>query len=177
MSRIGKHPVSVPDGVKIALSGQQMTVSGKLGELSRKLPDEVDVKQEDGSITVSPRGEDKRSRAMWGMSRTLVSNMVTGVSTGFTRNLVIAGVGYRAALDGKILNLQLGYSHDIKYAIPQDIDVKCATPTQISISGADRQRVGQIAAEIRAFRKPEPYKGKGIRYEDERIIRKEGKKK
>lgn len=177
MSRIGKHPVSVPDGVKVALSGQEMTVSGKLGELSRKLPDEVEVKQEDGSITVSPRGEDKRSRAMWGMSRTLVSNMITGVSTGFTRNLVIAGVGYRAAMDGKILNLQLGYSHDIKYAIPQDIDVKCATPTQISISGADRQRVGQIAAEIRAFRKPEPYKGKGIRYDDERIIRKEGKKK
>ncbi len=177
MSRIGKHPVSVPDGVKVALSGQEMTVSGKLGELSHRLPDEVDVKQEDGSITVSPRGEDKRSRAMWGMSRTLVSNMVTGVSTGFTRNLVIAGVGYRAAIDGKILNLQLGYSHDIKYAIPSDIEVKCATPTQISISGANRQRVGQIAAEIRAFRKPEPYKGKGIRYDDERIIRKEGKKK
>lgn len=177
MSRIGKHPVSIPDGVKVALAGQEMTVSGKLGELSRKLPDEVEITQEDGSITVSPRGEDKRSRAMWGMSRTLVSNMVTGVSAGFTRNLVIAGVGYRAAIDGKILNLQLGYSHDIKYAIPQDIDVKCATPTQISISGADRQRVGQIAAEIRAFRKPEPYKGKGIRYDDERIIRKEGKKK
>ncbi|MEZ5933942.1 MAG: 50S ribosomal protein L6 [Alphaproteobacteria bacterium] len=177
MSRIGKHPVSVPDGVKVALAGQEMTVSGKLGELNRKLPDEVEIKQEDGAITVSPRGEDKRSRAMWGMSRTLVSNMVEGVSTGFTRNLVIAGVGYRAAMDGKILNLQLGYSHDIKYAIPQDIDVKCATPTQISITGADRQRVGQIAAEIRAFRKPEPYKGKGIRYDDERIIRKEGKKK
>lgn len=177
MSRIGKHPVSIPDGVKVALSGQEMTVSGKLGELSRKLPDEVDIKQEDGKITVAPRDEDKRSRAMWGMSRTLVSNMVEGVSKGFTQNLVIAGVGYRAALDGKILNLQLGYSHDIKFAIPEDIDVKCATPTQISISGADRQRVGQIAAEIRAFRKPEPYKGKGIRYEDERIIRKEGKKK
>ena len=177
MSRIGKHPVSIPDGVKIALSGQEMTVSGKLGELSRKLPEEVEIKEEAGAITVSPRGNDKRSRAMWGMSRTLVSNMVTGVSAGFTRNLVIAGVGYRAALDGKILNLQLGYSHDIKYAIPGDIDVKCATPTQIAITGADRQRVGQIAAEIRAFRKPEPYKGKGIRYDDERIIRKEGKKK
>jgi large subunit ribosomal protein L6 len=177
MSRIGKHPVSIPSGVKVALSGQEMTVSGKLGELSHKLPDEVEITQEDGAITVSPRGQDKRARAMWGMSRTLVSNMVTGVSAGFTRNLVIAGVGYRAALDGKILNLQLGYSHDIKYAIPGDIQVQCATPTQISITGADRQRVGQIAAEIRAFRKPEPYKGKGIRYDDERIIRKEGKKK
>ncbi len=177
MSRIGKHPVSIPDGVKVQLSGQEMTVSGKLGELSRKLPEEVEVKQEDGSITVAPRSEDKRSRAMWGMSRTLVSNMVEGVSAGFTRNLVISGVGYRAAMDGKVLNLQLGFSHDIKYAIPSDIEVKCATPTQIAITGADRQRVGQIAAEIRSFRKPEPYKGKGIRYDDERIVRKEGKKK
>ncbi len=177
MSRIGKHPVPLPDGVKVALAGQEMTVTGKLGELSRKLPDEVEIKQEDSSITVAPRGDDKRSRAMWGMSRTLVANMVTGVSSGFTRNLVITGVGYRAALDGKVLNLQLGYSHDIKYAIPGEIDVKCATPTQIAITGADRQQVGQIAAEIRAFRKPEPYKGKGIRYDDERIIRKEGKKK
>ena len=177
MSRIGKHPVSIPDGVKVALSGQDMTVSGKLGELSRSLPNEVEVKQEDGAITVTPRGEDKRALSMWGLSRSLVANMVDGVSKGFTRNLVISGVGYRAALDGKILNLQLGYSHDIKYAIPSDIEVKCATPTQIAITGADRQRVGQIAAEIRAFRKPEPYKGKGIRYDDERIIRKEGKKK
>lgn len=177
MSRIGKHPVSIPDGVKVALSGQKMTVSGKLGELSRSLPDEVEVKEADGGVTVTPRSESKRAHSMWGLSRTLVSNMVTGVSTGFTRNLVIAGVGYRAAMDGKVLNLQLGYSHDIKYAIPSDIEVKCATPTQIAITGADRQRVGQIAAEIRSFRKPEPYKGKGIRYDDERIIRKEGKKK
>ncbi|MDH3663986.1 MAG: 50S ribosomal protein L6 [Alphaproteobacteria bacterium] len=177
MSRIGKHPVSIPDGVKVQLSGQEMTVSGKLGELSRKLPDEVEVKEENGAITVAPRGEDKRARSMWGLSRSLVSNMVEGVSSGFTRNLMISGVGYRAAMDGKVLNLQLGYSHDIKYAIPGDIEVKCATPTQIAITGADRQRVGQIAAEIRAFRKPEPYKGKGIRYDDERIIRKEGKKK
>jgi large subunit ribosomal protein L6 len=177
MSRIGKHPVSIPDGVKVALSGQMMTVTGKLGELSQQLPDEVDVKEGEGSITVSPINDSKRARSMWGLSRSLVSNMMTGVSTGFTRNLVISGVGYRAAIDGKILNLQLGYSHDIKVAIPDDIQVKCATPTQISISGADRQRVGQIAAEIRSFRKPEPYKGKGIRYDDERIIRKEGKKK
>ena len=154
-----------------------MTVTGKLGELSQQLPDEVDVKEGEGAITVSPINDSKRARSMWGLSRSLVSNMMNGVSTGFTRNLVIAGVGYRAAVDGKILNLQLGYSHDIKVAIPDDIEVKCATPTQIAISGADRQRVGQIAAEIRSFRKPEPYKGKGIRYDDERIIRKEGKKK
>lgn len=177
MSRIGKHPVSIPDGVKVALNGQQMTVSGKLGELSRTLPEEVELSEADGAVTVAPRSETKRARSMWGLSRSLVSNMVTGVSAGFTRNLVIAGVGYRAAMDGKVLNLQLGYSHDIKYAIPGDIEVKCATPTQIAITGADRQRVGQIAAEIRSFRKPEPYKGKGIRYDDEVIIRKEGKKK
>ncbi len=177
MSRIGKHPVAVPDGVKVALSGKLMTVTGKLGELSQMLPDEVSITEGDGSITVAPVNEGKRARSMWGLSRTLVSNMMTGVSAGFTRNLVISGVGYRAALDGKILNLQLGYSHDIKVAIPDDIEVKCATPTQISISGANRQRVGQIAAEIRSFRKPEPYKGKGIRYDDETIIRKEGKKK
>lgn len=177
MSRIGKHPVTIPDGVKVALAGQRMTVSGKLGELSRTLPDEVELTEGEGAITVTPRNDSKRARSMWGLSRSLVSNMVTGVSTGFTRHLMISGVGYRAAMDGQILNLQLGYSHDIKYAIPDDIEVKCATPTQITITGADRQRVGQIAAEIRAFRKPEPYKGKGIRYDDEVIIRKEGKKK
>lgn len=177
MSRIGKHPVSIPDGVKVALSGKLMTVTGKLGELSQQLPDSIEIKQDDGAITISPTDNSKRARSMWGLSRSLVSNMVAGVSSGFTRNLVISGVGYRAALDGKILNLQLGYSHDIKVAIPDDIQVKCATPTQITISGANRQRVGQIAAEIRSFRKPEPYKGKGIRYEDETIIRKEGKKK
>jgi large subunit ribosomal protein L6 len=177
MSRIGKHPVAVPSGVQVALQGQSLTVKGKRGELSQTLPGEVELTEAAGAIKVQLRGAGKRARAMWGLSRTLVANMVTGVSAGFTRKLVISGVGYRAALDGKILNLQLGYSHDIKYAIPQDIDVQCETPTQISITGADRQRVGQIAAEIRAFRKPEPYKGKGIRYDDEVILRKEGKKK
>jgi large subunit ribosomal protein L6 len=177
MSRIGKHPVTIPDGVKVALSKRMMTVTGKLGELSQRLPDEVEITEGDGQVTIAPADDSKRARSMWGLSRSLVSNMVTGVSTGFTRNLVITGVGYRAALDGKILNLQLGYSHDIKVAIPKDIEVTCATPTQISISGANRQRVGQIAAEIRSFRTPEPYKGKGIRYDDEVIIRKEGKKK
>jgi large subunit ribosomal protein L6 len=177
MSRIGKHPVAVPAGVKVALAGQRLTVSGKLGELSRTLPNEIRLAQEDGALTVQPREESARARAMWGLSRTLVANMVEGVSKGFTRKLVISGVGFRAAVDGKILNLQLGYSHDIKYAIPDDIDVRCESPTAITISGADRQLVGQIAAELRAFRLPEPYKGKGIRYDDEVIRRKEGKKK
>jgi large subunit ribosomal protein L6 len=177
MSRIGKHPVSVPDGVKVALEGQALTVSGRLGELRRTLPGEVILRQDDGAITVQPRGESKRERAMWGLCRTLVANMVEGVSKGFTRKLVISGVGYRAAVDGKIVNLQLGYSHDIKYAVPDDIEVRCETPTAITISGADRQKVGQIAAELRAFRLPEPYKCKGIRYDDEVILRKEGKKK
>ena len=177
MSRIGKHPVRVPDGVKVKLEGQTVSVSGQRGQLSRDLPAEVEVSQENGRLAVRPRSDDKRARAMWGLSRTMVANMVDGVSKGFTRRLVISGVGYRAALDGKILNLQLGYSHDIKYAIPDDIQVVCDTPTAIAITGADRQRVGQIAAELRAFRKPEPYKGKGIRYDDEVILRKEGKKK
>ena len=177
MSRIGKHRVPIPAGVKVALAGQALTVSGKLGELRRTLPKEVVVAQDDGAITVQPRGKSKRARAMWGLSRTLVANMVEGVSKGFTRKLLISGVGYRAAVDGKIVNLQLGYSHDIKYAVPDDIQVTCETPTAITISGADRQKVGQIAAELRAFRLPEPYKGKGIRYENEVILRKEGKKK
>jgi len=177
MSRIGKHPVPIPDSVKVALAGQTLKVSGKLGELERTLPKEVQLVQDDGAITVQPRGESKRARAMWGLSRTLVANMVEGVSKGFTKKLVISGVGYRAAVDGKIVNLQLGYSHDIKYAVPDDIDVKCETPTAITISGADRQKVGQVASELRAFRLPEPYKGKGIRYDDEVIRRKEGNKK
>jgi large subunit ribosomal protein L6 len=177
MSRIGKHPVPIPAGVKVVLAGQALTVSGKLGELRRTLPKEVVVAQDDGAITVQPRGESKRARAMWGLSRTLVANMVEGVSKGFTRKLMISGVGYRAAVDGKIVNLQLGYSHDIKYAVPDDIEVRCETPTAITISGADRQKVGQIAAELRGFRLPEPYTGKGIRYDDEVILRKEGKKK
>ena len=177
MSRIGKHPVPVPEGVQVALAGQTLTVAGKLGKLEHTLPKEVQVAQNNGAILVQPRGDSKRARSMWGLSRTLVANMVEGVSKGFTRKLVISGVGYRAAVDGKILNLQLGYSHDIKYAVPDDIDIKCETPTAITITGADRQRVGQIAAELRSFRLPEPYKGKGIRYHDETIRRKEGKKK
>jgi large subunit ribosomal protein L6 len=177
MSRIGKHPVVVPAGVTVAVEGHTVTAKGKLGELAVALPPEVDIRLEDSQVVVAPRDEEKRSRAMWGMSRSLVQNLVKGVSEGYTRKLEISGVGYRAAVDGKVLNLQLGYSHDIKFAVPDDIKVVCDTPTAITISGADKQRVGQIAAEIRGFRGPEPYKGKGVKYAEEKILRKEGKKK
>jgi large subunit ribosomal protein L6 len=178
MSRIGKHPVTVPQGVTVTVDGNTVRAKGKLGELQSALPREVAVTLEDGQVSVRPRdAEDRRARAMWGLSRTLVQNMVTGVAQGFTRRLEISGVGYRAAVDGRILNLQLGYSHEIKFAIPEDVRIACETPTAITVSGADRQRVGQIAAEIRGFRKPEPYKGKGVKYAEERILRKEGKKK
>jgi large subunit ribosomal protein L6 len=177
MSRIGKHAVVVPSGVSVVITGQDVKVKGKLGELDVVLPGEVEVALDDDKVSVQPRGSEQRARAMWGLSRTLVQNMVKGVSEGFTTRLEISGVGYRAAIDGRLLNLQLGYSHDIKFAIPGDIKIACETPTQITVSGADRQRVGQIAAEIRGFRPPEPYKGKGIRYSDETVLRKEGKKK
>ena len=177
MSRIGKHPVAIPDGVEVALAGQLVTVKGKLGELSRTLADEVEVAQGDSGVRISPRGEDRRSRAMWGLSRSLVNNMVAGVSEGFSRSLTIKGVGYRAAVDGDFLNLQLGYSHEIKLAIPDDLKIVCERPTEIMVSGIDKQRVGQMAAEIRRLRKPEPFNGKGVQYSDEYVRRKEGKKK
>jgi len=177
VSRIGKHPVAIPDGVEVALAGQMVTVKGKLGELSRTLADEVEVSQEEGGVRVSPRSEDRRSRAMWGLSRSLVNNMVAGVSEGYSRSLEITGVGYRAAVDGDFLNLQLGYSHEIKLAIPDDLKIVCERPTAITVSGIDKQRVGQMAAEIRRLRKPEPFNGKGVRYSDEYVRRKEGKKK
>ena len=177
MSRIGKHPVSIPKGVEVAVDGQTVKVNGKLGSLEETLPGEVVIALEDGSLAVKPREDDKRGLQMWGLARTLVQNMVTGVSDGFTRRLEISGVGYRANVDGNILNLQLGYSHDIKFAIPDNVKIVCETPTAIVISGFEKQRVGQIAAEIRGFRPPEPYKGKGVRYGDEVVRRKEGKKK
>ncbi|MEO1019669.1 MAG: 50S ribosomal protein L6 [Pseudomonadota bacterium] len=177
MSRIGKHPVTLPSGVTVTISGQEVSAKGKLGELSAVLPPDVIVTHEEGKVTVEPRDQERRARSMWGLSRTLVQNMVTGVSEGFTTKLEISGVGFRAAVQGEMLQLQLGYSHDIMVAIPKDLTVKCATPTQIAISGADRQRVGQLAAEIKSFRPPEPYKGKGVKYEGEWILRKEGKKK
>jgi len=177
MSRIGKHPVVVPSGVTVAIDGQTVSAKGSLGALAVTLPPEVVIAHEPGEVSVTPRDQEKRSRAMWGMSRSLVQNLVKGVSDGYTRRLEISGVGYRAAVDGKVLNLQLGFSHDIKFAIPEDIKIACETPTAVTISGADKQRVGQIAAEIRGFRPPEPYKGKGVKYAEERILRKEGKKK
>ena len=177
MSRIGKHPVAIPAGVQAALAGQMLNISGGKGKLSLEISTDVTATVADGHITIAPKDESKRSRAMWGTTRALVNNMVHGVSTGFTRQLEINGVGYRAAVQGRNLQLQLGYSHDIIYPIPENIQIACERPTLIAISGADKQRVGQVAAEIRAYRGPEPYKGKGIKYSDEVIRRKEGKKK
>ncbi len=177
MSRVGKHPVVVPAGVDVVVAGQSVTVKGKLGELKRTLPPEVEIVVENGIVRVSPRDDSTRARAMWGTSRSLIDSMVKGVSEGFKVGLELSGVGYRAAAGGGVLTLQLGYSHNIEYNIPAGIDISCERPTRITVSGVDRQRVGQVAAEVRAFRKPEPYKGKGIRYADERVRRKEGKKK
>ena len=177
MSRIGKNPVAIPSGVQVELSGETLTAKGRLGALSVALTTEVTATVADGQVTIAPKDESKRARAMWGTTRALVNNMITGVANGFTRNLEINGVGYRAAVQGNALNLQLGYSHDINYPIPSDVRITTERPTAITVSGADRQRVGQVAAEIRSFRPPEPYKGKGIKYADEVIRRKEGKKK
>jgi large subunit ribosomal protein L6 len=177
MSRIGKKPVPVPKGVTANVNGQRVAVKGPKGELSVTLIDDVTVKMGEHGIEVAPRDESKRARSMWGMSRSLVENLVDGVTTGFTKTLEITGVGYRAALKGKELQLQLGYSHDVLYPIPEGIQVACPKPTEIVISGIDKAKVGQVAAEIRRYRRPEPYKGKGIKYAGEFIFRKEGKKK
>lgn len=177
MSRVGKHPVVVPEGVEVALDGKRVTAKGKLGELSFQGTDEVRIAMDDGRIVVEPASETKRSRSMWGTSRARIQSIVTGVSEGFTKQLEISGVGYRAAVQGEALSLQLGYSHEITYPIPPGITIKCEKPTSITVSGANKQQVGQVAAEIRAFRPPEPYKGKGVKYAEETILRKEGKKK
>ena len=177
MSRVGKHPVVVPSGVDVAVVGREIKIKGKLGELTAVLTDDVIIDIGDGHVTVTPANQGKRARSMWGTSRSLINNMVTGVSEGFKVELEIQGVGYRAAVAGKTLTLQLGYSHDIVFPMPDGISIECEKPTQIVVSGIDRQRVGQVAAEIRKFRKPEPYKGKGIRYLGEWVRRKEGKKK
>ena len=177
MSRIGTHPVRIPSGVEVSLSGEMLTVKGSLGTLRLLVSNEVDASIVDGAVTIAPKSDTKLSRAMWGTTRALVNNMVTGVSAGFSVNLEITGVGYRAQVQGDTLNLQLGYSHDIPFQIPKDVRIACERPTIITVSGADRQRVGQIAADIRAYRPPEPYKGKGIRYATETVRRKEGKKK
>ena len=177
MSRIGKHPVPIPDGVTVEISGRQVTAKGKLGELQVTLMEEVVVKRDGNQIVVRPRDDSDRAQQMWGTARSVVNNLVTGVAEGFTRGLEINGVGYRAQVQGKDLVLLLGFSHEVRYPVPEGITVQCPDQTHISVSGADKQRVGQTAAEIRAFRPPEPYKGKGIKYADEYILRKEGKKK
>ena len=177
MSRVGIAPVKVPQGVTVDIVDQKVTAKGKLGQLSVTLWDEVKAELEDGRIVVKPKDLSKRSRMIWGLSRNLIKNIVKGVGEGYQINLEINGVGYRAAVQGKTLNLQLGYSHDINFPIPEGITIKCEKPTAISVFGADRHLVGQTAANIRALRKPEPYKGKGIKYDTEKILRKEGKKK
>lgn len=177
MSRVGKYPVPVPSGVTIQMAAKDFTVKGKNGQSSLTISDEVEVTQEGNLIWVKPKSETKRARMMWGTTRALINNMVKGVDEGFTVNLDINGVGYRAAVQGKTLQLQLGFSHDVNYPIPDDITIKCEKPTAISISGRDKRQVGQVAAEIRSYRGPEPYKGKGIKYATETILRKEGKKK
>lgn len=177
MSRIGKKPIELPSGVSATVSGQTVEVKGPKGVRSFTATDDIDIKLDGNVLTVTPRGSAKRAREQWGMSRTQVANCVTGVSQGFVKQLDITGVGYRAAVQGRTLKLALGYSHDVDYAIPEGIEIACAKPTEIQVSGIDQQRVGQVAAEIRAWRAPEPYKGKGIRYRGEFIFRKEGKKK
>jgi large subunit ribosomal protein L6 len=177
MSRVGKHPVAVPSGVEVQISGRTLSAKGSLGTLRLVISNEVTAAIADGAVTIAPKNETKHARAMWGTTRALVNNMVNGVSKGFSVTLEINGVGYRAAVQGSTLNLQLGYSHEIAYPIPSDVNIVCERPTLIRVSGADRQRVGQIAAEIRAYRPPEPYKGKGIKYSTETVRRKEGKKK
>ena len=177
MSRIGKKPVAIPSGVTATIEGQQLTVKGPKGTLAMPLREEISYTIEDGGISVQPANDTKRARALWGMQRTMVQNLITGVSEGFTKKLLITGVGYRAAAQGRNLKLQLGYSHDVNIDVPEGIEVKTPDNTTVEISGSDKQKVGQLAAEIRQWRKPEPYKGKGIKYDGEFIFRKEGKKK
>ncbi len=177
MSRVGKNPVPIPAGVDCQLSDKEITVKGKLGQLVLSLTKYVKVENADGAVKVSPVDDSKQAQAMWGTTRNNIMNMVVGVSQGFKKRLEINGVGYRAALQGSDLILQLGYSHEIKYPVPKGITITCEKPTLIQVEGADRQKVGQVAAEIRSYRGPEPYKGKGVKYEGEYILRKEGKKK
>ena len=177
MSRIGKKPVGLPEGIEANIISNEITIKGKKGVLNASFPENVKLTKELDTIVITPLNETKDAKSVWGMTRTIINNMVLGVSEGYNKNLEINGVGYRAAIDGNILTLQLGYSHDIKLAIPDDLDVKCVKPTEITIEGISKQKVGQFASEIRRLRKPEPYKGKGIKYKDEVIRRKEGKKK
>jgi large subunit ribosomal protein L6 len=177
MSRIGKKPVAVPAGVTATLDGQTVKAKGPKGELNFTVPDLISVAMENNAIKVDPRDESKPARAQWGMSRTMVSNIFQGVTKGFEKRLEINGVGYRAAVAGKVLKLSLGYSHDVDFPIPEGIAVATPKPTEVVVTGIDKQKVGQVAAEIRDYRSPEPYKGKGVKYANEFIFRKEGKKK
>ncbi|MEZ5736293.1 MAG: 50S ribosomal protein L6 [Novosphingobium sp.] len=177
MSRTGKRPVEIPSGVTADIADGVLTVKGPKGTLTLTLRDEISYTVEDGSILVKPANDTKQARAFWGMQRTLVDNLVTGVTEGYTKVLEITGVGYRAQAQGKKLKLQLGYSHDVDFEVPEGIEVKTPDNTTVEISGIDKQQVGQVAAEIRRWRKPEPYKGKGIKYRGEYVFRKEGKKK
>ena len=177
MSRIGKRPVELPSGVTASLSGQTIEVKGPKGARTFTATDDVTITVEDNAVSVEPRGKSKRARQQWGMSRTMVANMVTGVTEGFKKELEINGVGYRAQMQGNTLKLNLGYSHDVDYVAPEGVTVTAPKPTEIIVEGIDQQLVGQAAANIREWRKPEPYKGKGIKYKDEFIFRKEGTKK
>ncbi|WP_409432342.1 50S ribosomal protein L6 [Litorimonas sp. RW-G-Af-16] len=177
MSRIGKQPVTVPAGVTLTQTGQEVTVKGSKGELKFTLPDAVSGKLDGAEFTVSPVEGSKTAAAMWGMSRTMVANMIEGVTNGFKKELELRGVGYRAQMKGNTLSMQLGYSHDVDYTPPAGVTIEASKPTLVSVSGIDKQQVGQVAAEIRSFRKPEPYKGKGVRYVGEFVRQKEGKKK
>ena len=177
MSRIGKRTVPLPSGVTATTEGQILSVKGPKGQLQLQMRDEIAYEIGDDGIVVKPANDTKQARAFWGMQRTLVDNLLTGVTEGFTKVLEITGVGYRAAAQGKNLRLQLGYSHDVNFPVPEGVDIKTPDANTVEISGIDKQKVGQVAAEIRRWRKPEPYKGKGIKYSDEVIVRKEGKKK
>ena len=177
MSRIGKKPVELPSGVTASVSGQTVEIKGPKGTRSFQATDDVTIKVEDNGVSVMPRGSSKRARQQWGMSRTMVANLVTGVTSGFKKELEITGVGYRAQMQGNVLKLNLGLSHDVDFPVPDGVTVTAPKPTEIIIEGIDQQMVGQVAANIREWRKPEPYKGKGIRYKGEFIFRKEGKKK
>lgn len=177
MSRIAKNPITLPAGVDVNISGSQVSVKGTKGSLQLVMHNDVTIVQEDGKLQIAPRREDRDQWAMAGTFRALVGNMVTGVSSGFEKKLKLIGVGYRAQVNGKVLNLNLGFSHPVDYPIPEGVSISTPSPADVIVSGCDKQKVGQVAAEIRAYRPPEPYKGKGVRYEDEYVVRKEAKKK
>lgn len=177
MSRIGKQPVAIPSGVTVALNGTDLSVKGPKGELAMSFVPEVTVSHEDDKIVVKPTSDTKRARSMWGMQRSMVSNLIEGVTDGFVKKLALQGVGYRAQMKGSALNLQLGFSHDINFPVPAGIKIETPDQTTVVVSGIDKQLVGETAAKIREYRKPEPYKGKGVRYDGEYVFRKEGKKK